>query len=105
MFSSTDTGGVVVGGFVLLHEETIKMTNSVISVFFIKTSILIIKVSHSYLYTTVKLCEAVLVGVATDETVTVTLHQCCCGKPINVIGVLLALLVVAPFWLIAPLVV
>ena len=37
----------------------------------------------NYLYTTVKLCEALLDGVATEDTLMVAVHQCCCGRLTN----------------------
>ena len=37
----------------------------------------------TYLYTTVKLCEALLEGVATDDTLMVAVHQRCCGRFTN----------------------
>ena len=46
-------------------------------------SYLFTKCMINYLYTTVKLCEALLDGVATDDTLIVAIHQCCCGRFTN----------------------
>jgi len=59
---------------------------------------------HHYLYTTVKLCDELFDGVATEDTLTVAVHQCCCGRLTNCRLLVAELVVIAAAWAIFALV-
>ena len=59
---------------------------------------------YNYLYTTVKLCDALLEGVATDDTLMVAVHQCCWGRLMSCRLLAAVVLVTAAFWAILVLV-
>ena len=60
--------------------------------------------NQHYLYTTVKLCDVLLDGVATDDTLMVAVHHCCCGRLTNCRLLVAEVEVIAALWAIFALV-